>query len=100
MCDMRTFRRIENAIETKMAAGQMFTAFDITLAVQKGRIKKLHCELRRDIRRVADHLMGDEWFWVKQISRPVPGSERNSPPQQRRGGAKRRGGVGQEILSN
>lgn len=57
MCDMRTFRRIENVVETKMAAGQMFTAFDITRALQKSRMKRPHRDIRRDIRRVADNLM-------------------------------------------
>ncbi|HXG94000.1 MAG TPA: hypothetical protein VNN73_16770 [Blastocatellia bacterium] len=41
----------------KMAAGQMFTAFDITLALQKKRVRMLHREIRRDIRIVADDLM-------------------------------------------
>ena len=57
MCDLRTFNRIEKAVEMKMAAGQMFTAFDITLALQKKRMRKLHREIRRDIKRVADNLM-------------------------------------------
>jgi hypothetical protein len=57
MCDLRTFNRIESILEGKMAAGQMFTAFDVTLALQKKRMRKLHREIRRDIRRVADNLM-------------------------------------------
>jgi hypothetical protein len=54
---MRTFNRIESILEAKMAAGQMFTAFDITLSLQKKRMRKLHREIRRDIKRVADNLM-------------------------------------------
>jgi hypothetical protein len=40
-----------------MAAGKMFTAFDITLELQKRRMRKPHREIRRDIKRVADNLM-------------------------------------------
>ena len=61
MCDLYTFNKIEKVIERKMAAGDMFTAFDITLALQKKGMKKLHREIRRDIRRVADVLM---WRFV------------------------------------
>jgi hypothetical protein len=57
MCDLRTFDRIEKIVEQRMAAGRMFTAFDITLALQKKGITKLHREIRRDIKRVADGLM-------------------------------------------
>ena len=57
MCDIRTFNRIERIIEKEMAAGKMFTAFDITLELQKRRMRKLHREIRRDIKRVADNLM-------------------------------------------
>lgn len=57
MCDLRTFNRIEKAVERRMAAGQMFTAFDITLALQKKGVRSLHGEIRRDIKRVADELM-------------------------------------------
>lgn len=45
MCDLRTFNRIESILEGKMAAGQMFTAFDVTLALQKKRMRKLHREI-------------------------------------------------------
>jgi hypothetical protein len=57
MCDLRTFNRIETAVEQKMAAGQMFTAFDITLALKSEGVKRRHRQIRRDIRRVADELM-------------------------------------------
>jgi hypothetical protein len=57
MCDLRTFRRIERAIEASMAEGLMFTAFDITLALQRKGIRKRHREIRRDIRSLADNLM-------------------------------------------
>lgn len=57
MCDIRTYRRIEKAIETGMAFKQMFTAFDITLALQKQGMRKRHRELRRDIKRIADELV-------------------------------------------
>ncbi len=57
MCDIRTFTQIERAVETKMMAGQMFTAFDITLTLQNKRVRKAHREIRRDIRKVADQLM-------------------------------------------
>jgi hypothetical protein len=40
-----------------MAVGKMFTAFDITLELQKRRMRKPHREIRRDIKRVADNLM-------------------------------------------
>jgi hypothetical protein len=57
MCDIRTYRRIEKAVETVMAFKQMFTAFDITLALQKDGMRKRHRELRRDIKRIADDLV-------------------------------------------
>jgi len=57
MCDLRTFSRIERAVEQKMAAGQMFTCFDITLQLRSKGMRKAHREVRRDIRRVADELM-------------------------------------------
>ena len=57
MCDLRTFNRIEKAVEQRMTAGQMFTAFDVTLDLQSKRVRKLHREIRRDIKRVADELM-------------------------------------------
>ena len=57
MCDIRTYRRIEKAVETVMAFKQMFTAFDITLVLQKEGVRKRHRELRRDIKRIADDLI-------------------------------------------
>ncbi len=57
MCDIRTYRRIEKAVETVMAFKQMFTAFDITLALQEKGMRKRHRELRRDIKRIADELI-------------------------------------------
>ncbi len=57
MCDLRTFNRIEKAVEQRMATGQMFTAFDVTLDLQGKRVRKFHREIRRDIKRVADELM-------------------------------------------
>ena len=57
MCDLRTFNKIEKIVEQKMAAGQMFTAFDITLALQQKGVSKLHREIRNDTKRVADNLM-------------------------------------------
>lgn len=57
MCDARTFNRIERCVRQRMAAGQMFTAFDITLDLQKKGSRKLHREIRRDIKSVADGLI-------------------------------------------
>ena len=57
MCDIRTLRRIEKVIEAMMAFKQMFTAFDITLLLQKKGMSKRHSEIRRDIKRVAVDLM-------------------------------------------
>ncbi|HJQ24397.1 MAG TPA: hypothetical protein VKA60_10820 [Blastocatellia bacterium] len=57
MCDIRTYRRIEKAIESRMAFKEMFTAFDITLALQRQGVRKRHRAIRRDIRQIADVLM-------------------------------------------
>ena len=57
MCDIRTYRRIEKAVETVMAFKQMFTAYDITLSLQRQGVRKRHRELRRDIKRIADQLI-------------------------------------------
>src|SRR5262245_1886293 len=57
MCDRWTGTQIARAVATKMMTGQMFTAFDITLALQQQKVSRLHREIRSDIRRVADQLM-------------------------------------------
>lgn len=57
MCDARTFNRIERCVRQRMAAGRMFTAFDITLDLQEKGSRKLHREIRRDIKSVADGLI-------------------------------------------
>ena len=57
MCDLRTFNRIEKAVHQRMATGQMFTAFDVTLDLQRKRVRIFHREIRSDIKRVADELM-------------------------------------------
>jgi len=48
---------IEDKIEEKMMACEMFTAFDITLAVQRAGIKKRHRKIRKEIKQVAGDLM-------------------------------------------
>ena len=65
MCDAQTARQIARAVETKMMRGEMFTAFDITLTLQQQKVCKLHREIRRDIRGVAEQLM---WSYGYQRS--------------------------------
>jgi hypothetical protein len=57
MCDLQTLDRIEQVVEQKMAAGHMFTAFDVTLYLQSKGLHALHREIRKDIKRVAEDLM-------------------------------------------
>lgn len=54
MCSPKIMRMIEDIIEMKMIAEDMFTAFDVTLDLQQRGVRKRHRELRNDIKRVAD----------------------------------------------
>jgi hypothetical protein len=58
MCEPYILDTIAQAVEKAMLSGAVFTAFDITLAVQKVGINKLHAEIRNDIKRIVKSMMG------------------------------------------
>jgi hypothetical protein len=57
MCEPHILKKIEDKVEEKMMACEMFTAFDITLALQRDGIKKPHRKIRKDIKQVTGDLI-------------------------------------------
>lgn len=75
MCDPHTLNKIEALVEAKMVAGEMFTAFDITLALQHQGVKKRHRQIRKDIRQTADTLMWRFGYQNSYIDLPGIGAK-------------------------